>query len=528
VTSATPHSPPADGQVLSKRELARREGGRRFLIHFTEFMAPWYSTQQFHKLIAKGCEDVERFIRTKGKQGHGRLIIQLPPRYGKSEEVSGFFPAWFLGRNPDMRVILTSYASDLANVNSRKVRTLVSDPEYAKLFGERSSIDIPVGLADDSSAVSGWDLAAPYRGGLTAAGLGSGLTGKGGHLLIPDDMYKSREDAESESYRTRVIDWWGSVATQRLEDFAGIVIIMTRWHPDDLIGYLLKEMVRNPLADQWKVISLPAMAYEPEEYAQDEAEQRQLLARGIWKDLKDPLGREPSQVLWPSKFPQELVEKRKANMPTYEWLALHQQLPRSRTGGFFKVEWKKVDRAPEDLLWFRVWDLAVSAKKKADSTCSAAIAFDRDGTLYIRDMVKWQADWPTSRQRIIDFSQTCDPGEIWGVEQVAFQLAALQELWLEPQMLTRAVYSVVPEDNKVSMALPLQARQAIGKVALVTGPWNKDFEDDASVFPRPNADDDTIDTVTKGMQLCWWYASQHADGEDEIAVYDERVEISPI
>ncbi|MBX3048432.1 MAG: terminase family protein [Anaerolineales bacterium] len=491
----------------AKRELARRELGRRRLTAATEYLLPWYETQRFHRLIDHALEDAERYVRTRGREGYGRHIVLTPPRYGKSEKVSKVFPAWFLGKNPDMRVILASYGADLAHGNSRAVRDIILSEQYAGIFGQKALVDEPVGLDPDSRAVSGWELAVPHRGGLAAAGVGGPLTGKGAHLMVIDDPYKDREQAESAAYRQKVIDWWSSVAYQRLEDFAAVVLVQTRWHPNDLAGYLMREMLHNPDADQWRVLSLPTVAPEESEYAKDESEQRSALAQGIYLNLKDPLDRQPGEVLWPGKYGPEQVRQIRANTAAHDWLALHMQTPRPRTGGFFAKEWQMVDRAPENLRWFRVWDLATSESAKADYTCGAAIAFDPDGVLYIRDLRRWRAAWPESRRRLVEISGEVPAGEIWGLENVAFQLAAIQDLRAELQ--SRPIYAVKPEAGKEEMALPLQTLNDLGRVCLVRGPWNRDFVEEASVFPRPGEKDDQIDTITKGMQLAREYEKKH-------------------
>ncbi|MCW5876488.1 MAG: hypothetical protein KIS85_06355 [Anaerolineales bacterium] len=491
----------------AKRELARRELGRRRLTAATEYLLPWYQTQPFHRLIDHALEEAERYVRTRGQQGHGRLIILTPPRYGKSVKVSRVFPAWFLGKNPDLRVMQASYGADLAHSNSKAVRDLVLSEEYAGIFGKKALVDEPVGLDPDSRAVSGWDLVGPHRGGLAAAGVGGPMTGKGAHLMVIDDPYKDREQAESAAYRQRVIDWWSAVAYQRLEDWAAVVLVQTRWHPNDLTGYLLKEMLHNPDAEQWRVLCLPTVAPEEGEYAKDEGEQRAAFAQGLYLNIEDPLGRKPGEVLWPGKYSPEVVRQRRANMTPHDWLALHMQTPRPRTGGFFAKEWPVVDQAPEGLRWFRVWDLATSESAKADYTCGAAIAFDADGWLYIRDLRRWRAAWPESRRRLVEISKEVPAGEIWGLEQVAFQLAAIQDLRAE--LPGRGIYAVKPEAGKEEMALPLQTLNDLGRVCLVRGPWNREFVEEASVFPRPGEKDDQIDGVTRGMQLAREYEKKH-------------------
>lgn len=506
---ATPAS-----QTLSpeeaRREIAKRELARRSLTAFSEYIAPWYSTQRFHRLIDKALEDVERYVRTRGQQGTGRLIINMPPRYGKSEKASRLFPAWFLGKNPDKRIILASYGSELAFSNSAATRGYLRESRYASVFGERSSVDLPVALDSESGRVGGWDLSAPHRGGLAAAGVGGPLTGKGAHLALIDDPFKDRSEAESAATRRRVLDWWSGVLLQRLQQGAAIVLMMTRWHPDDLAGYLLKEMAFNTGADQYKVISLPALAVEPEVLAKDEADQRAALAEGLWLNIEDPLERQPGEALYPSEYPREELLRRRANMAPYDWEALHMQMPRPRTGGFFAKEWLIVDPAdvPRGMRWFRLWDLATSESARADYTCGTAIAFDENGVMYIKDERRWRAAWPVSKRNMTQISAEVDRGEIWGIEQVAFQLAAVQDMQQELRG-TRSVYPVKPDGSKEERALPLQNLNDMGRVMLVRGPWNRDFVSAANVFPRQGEHDDQIDSVTGGMQLQREYEQRH-------------------
>lgn len=515
----------AIGKSGAQQDLARRELARRHLIPFAEYLAPWYQTQPVHTLVAKELEEIERYVRTRGRQGNGRLVIQMPPRHGKTEEASKLFPAWFMGRNPNLDVIITSYSDGRASENSRGVRGYINSPKYRPIFGELATVDNPVQLSQDSRAVMAWDLGAPHRGGLRAAGVGGGLTGSGAHLLIADDLYKGRREAESDAYRKQVIDWWGPVVYTRLEDWAAIVIIMTRWHPDDIVGHLLKEMVFTENADQWRVLSLPALALEAEDYAKDEKEQRREMRRGLYVNTEDPLGRETGKALWPSKFDVEQLNKIKANIGPYDWGALYEQAPRPRTGGFFSKEWDIVERAPEGLQWFRYWDLAASPKKKSDRTGSAAVALDFEGTLYIRDLVKWRAEWPVSQEKIAAQSDVEDPDVIYGVEDVAFQMAAFQDLAADKRMVTRAIYPITPEGNKEVRAYSLQSRQALGKVKLVRGPWIHDFIEEALGFPK-GEHDDQVDMISGAMQMIREFAE--LESEEQYFVFDERVHISPV
>ena len=180
-----------------KAELAKRELARRRLIRFTEYTFPQYRRAAVHELLAGYLEQVELYIRTGGRAGIGRLMVFMPPRHGKSELVSRRFPAWFLGRNPDKRVILTSVTASLATGFSRSVRNIIRDEAFQGTFGRKSGLapEDQVYLSDDRRAVEAWDLG-QHRGGLVAAGVGGSIIGRGAHLGVIDDPFKDRTDAE--------------------------------------------------------------------------------------------------------------------------------------------------------------------------------------------------------------------------------------------------------------------------------------------------------------------------------------------
>jgi hypothetical protein len=189
----------------------------------------------------------------------------MPPRYWKSNTCSQKFPAWLLGRDPEKRVILASYGADLATEHSGKVRDLIEGEKYQAIFGTRSSMETPVEINEDKRAAQAWNLQS-HNGGMISAGVGGALEGKGGHLLVLDDPFKNREEAESESNRRRIVKWYRSSFYTRQEDGAAIVIIMTRWDQDDIAGALLADVVGNAEADRWDVVFLPALALDEKDY----------------------------------------------------------------------------------------------------------------------------------------------------------------------------------------------------------------------------------------------------------------------
>ncbi len=483
-------------------EKVRREMARRHLIDYAEYVAPFYHSARHHYLVAERLEKVELFIRTKGREGIGRLMIFEPPRHGKTEEVSRLFPSWLLGKQPDSHVILTSYGADLAHDDSAAVRAYVTSDKYRALFGDRSTVDAAVELSEDTRAKSNWDLAEPNRGGCVAAGIGGGITGKGAHLLVIDDPFKSREDAESEPYRKKVISWYKSVAYQRLEDGGAIVITHTRWHQDDLAGQLLKTMISDPfLGDQWDVVFLPAIALKEEEYCQDEAEFTKNMLRGIYLPAADPLGRKPGEALWPEKYDERALAKIHANVGELDWISMDQQQPRPATGGFFdEADFQIIERAPEGLEWKRYIDLALGETVKADWNATVAEAMDADGNVILRDMLRVHELNEFEKQLKRWMISSSEAGVIWGVEKVNFQSLFFRDLMKDKKLANVAITQITPEGDKVSRARPLQTRAKQGKVKLVRGLWNQAFIQEALSFPG-GAHDDQIDTASGGLDM---------------------------
>lgn len=223
----------------------------------------------------------------------------MPPRHGKSELVSVFLPAWWLGDRPDDRVILASYESDFAASWGRKVRDVLD--EYGpSLFG--------VNLRADSQAAHRWDIEG-RRDGRICAGVGGAITGRGANPLIVDDPVKSPEDAQSDALSSKVRDWWRGVARTRLEPGGAVILVMTRWSEGDLAGRLLAEQQ----GERWEVLNLPALAEED-----------------------DPLGREPGQPLWPERFDLADLEATRRALGSYLWTAFHQGHPAPLEGIIYR------------------------------------------------------------------------------------------------------------------------------------------------------------------------------------------------
>lgn len=281
------------------------------------------------------------------------LLVSMPPQHGKSELCSKYLPAWFLGTYPDKRVILTSYEADFAASWGGKARDLLE--HNGELFG--------VKVSKRSAATNRWDLEG-RDGGMTTAGVGGAITGKGAHLLIVDDPIKNDEEARSAKHRQKQWDWWQSVATTRMRPGGLIIVVQTRWHKDDLTGRIQEQAKSN--GQRWLTVKLPALA-----------------------EQGDPLGRAPGEAIWPEVFSKELHEKNKATRTTYYWQAMFQQNPQAEGGTEWPADWF----GPE--IWFNEWPdswqcktVALDPSKGTDAKFGDFSAFvllllGQDGILYV-------------------------------------------------------------------------------------------------------------------------------------------------
>lgn len=337
-----------------KDEIRARLLAERDFLRFCGFVDRRHPVDARHvQMLARKLEQVAEYILSGGKSGINRLMVFMPPRYWKSQTASRKFPAWLLGKNPDLRIIMTSYNADLASKHSKAVRDLIQSEEYSQVFGALSSTDEPVELDPESKASAAWDIA-DHSGGMIAAGVGGGVTGFGANLLIIDDPVKGRKEASSETTRSDTFEWYKSTAYTRLEDHGAIIVIQTRWDVEDLSGQLLKAMVSDPEADQWDVVFMPAIALDEKDYAQTREEWVENMLRGVFVPMAaegDQLGRKPGEPLWERKHDAKALKTLAVNMDDFEFSAQFQQLPRLARGNFFdEGDFGYVEKAPEGLL----------------------------------------------------------------------------------------------------------------------------------------------------------------------------------
>lgn len=233
---------------------------------------------------------------------NGRTIVNVAPRQGKSEVCSFATPTWFIENFTARRAIIASYAESLALEFGRRVRN-----EFAE------NPRLSTRLSEDSQAANRWNT--PEGGGLKSVGVGGGITGFGGDLVVVDDPHKDWKEAHSPTLRRRVQEWFESTLMNRLEPGASVVIVMQRWHPDDLTGYLLRK-AREP----WNVIRLPALAC-----------------------ANDPMGRKPGEPVCPERFGREAMEAIRDSRPKPVWDANYDQDPQAAGDGRVYASFVRAD-----------------------------------------------------------------------------------------------------------------------------------------------------------------------------------------
>ena len=435
-------------------ELQARRKARLGLLAFTTYTNPAYEAAPHHQLIVEKLEAVER-----GEIK--RLMICMPPRHGKSELASRRFPAFYVGRNTDKQIIAASYNSDLANDFGREVRNIVDSPEFQALFEVR--------LAQDSKAANRWHTSA---GGMyVAAGVGTAITGRGADVLLIDDPFKDREEADSELRRQRVWDWYTSTAYTRLMPGGAIVVINTRWHDDDLSGRLLSEQSNG--GDQWDVLSLPAI------------------------DRK-------GAALWPAWYPLDRLEQIKSVLPSRDWNALYQQNPIPDDGDYFKAAWfGEYEELPKNLRMYGASDYAVT-DGAGDFTEHGVAGVDGNNNLYIADWWRDQATadvWIEKKcDLILKHSPQCWFGEAGPIRRAI-------EPFLMRRMQAREAYCriewLASIADKPTRARSIQAMCSMGKVFLPkNAPWKHELLSQLLRFPAAKFDDgvDVMSLFGRGFE----------------------------
>lgn len=313
-----------EAELLELEELEAIDNARQSVLAFTVLTKPDYEVNWHHRLL---CEKLDKFARGEIK----RLIVSMPPRHGKSELVSRRLPSFIFGIKPNAQIISASYGADLASRMNRDVQRIMDCPEYHAIFPDTKLSGDNVRTVAQGTYLRNSDIfeIVNNSGVYRSAGVGGAITGMGCHYAIIDDPVKNQEEADSPVYREKVWEWYTSTLYTRLEKEGSVLLTMTRWHEDDLAGRLLALAKKDPEADQWEVLELPAI-------------------RDTDTNPEDP--RAQGEPLWPNKYSIQRLIKIMKSVGSRVWNALYQQRPSAAAGNIIKRGWIRwYDTLPTNL-----------------------------------------------------------------------------------------------------------------------------------------------------------------------------------
>lgn len=453
---------------------AQRELARRGMADFSLYTDELYQMNWHHRVI---CDHLDRWVSKEIR----RLMIFTPPRHGKSELVSRKLPAYIFGVNPDASIIGTSYSSDLASRMNRDAQRIIDTDKYRDVFPgtELSGKNIRSVAQGNFLRNSDTFEIVNHRGTYRSAGVGGGITGMGGEYIIIDDPVKNREEANSETYRQKVWDWYTSTLYTRLEHKGCILITLTRWHEDDLAGRLLDMMKKDPNADQWTILNLPAV-YDDECQGND-YDHRQI-----------------GEALWPGKYDEADMKQIKSAVGTHDWESLYQQRPQPAGGTIFKRDWcSKFYRQPPHMsMIIQSWDQPFT-KSKASAKC-AGVVMGRSGSgIYIMDLVNEKMEFTESVASIRTLSAKWPQARAKVVENKANGPALVSFLKKE----IAGLVEFNPVGGKEERAMSVAPYFEAGNIFFpdpVSHPWVHDLINDLVKFPGGKFKD-TIDATVQGI-----------------------------
>ncbi len=434
------------------------EWARRRYLRYCQYVhnGAWIPGRH-HQLI---CDRLDAIVRGELK----RLIINMPPRHGKSMSVTETFPSYYLGRFPDKRVMEVSYNDTFAQKFGRRNRAKIE--EYGGRLWN-------ISLSQINHRADNWELA-NHNGGMISVGLGGAATGEGADLLIIDDPIKNKQEAESKTMRDRAWDEYTATFSTRTHPGAAVIVIMTRWHEDDLCGRLLNPEYCD--VEDWEILRLPAIA----------------------EDEDDLLGRSEGEALWPEHgYDEEWMAKQKGKIGSYAFAGLYQQRPAPSEGGILKRSWFQFyDIIPQGGTAIQSWDCTFKDGDNHDYV--AGHVWRRVGpNFYLVDRVHDHMGIADTMRAIRTL--TAKHPHAYGklVEDKANGTAVIELLKKE----IPGLIPVDPQGGKVVRAQAIAPYAEAGNIFLPSpakAPWVHDFLEECAAFPNAAHDDD-VDAMTQAI-----------------------------
>lgn len=407
------------------------------------------------------------------------LIITMPPRHGKSELISHWTPVWFLKKYPHKRVILASYGADLAADFGGMVKETI----------EENSTELNLRIAQDTRSKSQWKIRG-YGGGMLATGIGGSITGRGGDLLLIDDPIKSQKEALSTTTREAIKQWYKATFRTRLQPGGSIVILMTRWHEDDLAGYLIKKSLKHEDdSDPWQVINLPAIAGD-----------------------NDPLGRQPGEALWPEQWPVASLRNIRTAISTTWFSAEFQGSPTIEGGGIIKRSWfGYYDELPIEMPCIQVWDTAYGQSDGNSYTACITVYFD-GAAFYVADVWYGRPTFPELKEALKAKYYQYNPARVF-IEAKASGMSLVQQIQFEAMI---PVIPIPANEDKATRLHSVSGLVESGRVKLKNNsPWLEEFMYELTGFPAV-ARNDITDVFSHSLRMLM----PNGEPVSQVVVYD--------
>lgn len=469
-------------QVVGAQRIKKIRLARECLIDFAELMLPdpedpensnlsQFEAAEHHRIIARALEEMERGnIR--------RMIVTMPPRHGKTELCTRLFPCWFTAKNPGAQVIVAGYSESFAQEEfGSEIRNHMQKKEFEQIF--------PSCKLDPNSKSSSF-LKTLLRNKITVTGIGGKINGKGADLMIIDDPIKNDEEADSMQHRNKIANWYASTVRSRMMPGGRILIIMTRWHEDDLVGRILDPdgPAKNAIK-KWKILHLPAIFNEG-----SKTEER---------------------ALWPAWYPLSELHAIKEDMTDKRWwYAMYQGTPSPEDGEYFKKSmfktYKNEDKPKKEALrHYASMDLALTADNKNDRTCFMTVGIDKDGVIWVLDVIWERREADAMMEEIIAEMLIHSPVITWGEKgQIAKAIGPFMRKRMRELECWTIIDDIATTADKQARSRSIRGRMNMGMVRFPEDAfWWSDAQQEMIKFPNGKHDDfvDALSLIGLGLDV---------------------------
>ena len=501
-------------EMLELEKLAALRRARKGLLAFTKYTMPDFEVSWHHRRVCQAVnaalrgdtvrallhqfgltdENIAERIKSPDETGMycgmtspgmldlplRNLMVSMGPRHGKTELISRRLPAFAFGLNPNLRVIACSYGADLASLINRDVQRIIDEPRYAEIFPDTTLSSSNVRTVATGNYLRNSDIfeIVGHRGGYRSAGIGGGITGMGADLALIDDPHKNELEAASPVTRAAIWEWYKSTLYTRLSKSAIQIVIQTRWRTNDLSGMLQQQALSDPEAEQFYVLSLPALLDVPP-------------APG------DP--REQGEALWPQRFDERKLQRTKRTMGSRLFAAMYQQRPAPLEGHVVQSQWWRYYRALPDNLdtWAISCDLTFGDAEKEDY-CVMQVWARKGASFYLVDQIRAKMGFTVQCAQFSALASKWPQCRAKWVEKKANGAALINSL----RDRISGIVPVEPRGTKMARAESVSPLIEAGNVYLpdpATTPWVADYLQEWQYFPN-GANDDQIDATSQALQ----------------------------